>query len=312
MNILVSGSLAYDKIMTYPGRFSDHILPDKIHTLSVSFVTENLSEHFGGTAGSIAYSLALLGEHPTVLAAAGNDFGPYRDWLEHVGVELKFVRIIPDKPTAFATIMTDRSDNQITALYLGTMAESCEVDAEKLPADSIAIIAPGNADDMRNLPGIYRAKNIPFVFDPGQQVPSLSAADLRNGIDGAKALIVNDYELSLVMEKTGWNEEDILKKAEILVVTLGENGSRIRTEEKTFEVPAATVDKVLDPTGAGDAYRGGFIKGLIADWPLDVTGKFAGIIAAYAIEAHGPQGHKFTAHEARTRYAENFGEELPS
>jgi adenosine kinase len=312
MNILVSGSLAYDKIMTYPGRFSDHILPDKIHTMSVSFVTENLSEHFGGTAGSISYNLAMLGEHPTILAAAGNDFGPYRDWLEHVGVELELVRIIPDQPTAFATIMTDRSDNQITALYLGTMAESCKVDAEKLPTDSIAIIAPGNADDMRNLPGIYRAKNIPFVFDPGQQVPSLSAGDLRNGIDGAKALIVNDYELSLVIEKTGWDEEEILKHAEILAVTLGENGSRIRTAEKTFEIPVAATDKVLDPTGAGDAYRGGFLKGLIADWPLGVTGRFAAIVAAYAIEAHGPQGHKFTAHEARTRYAENFGEELPS
>jgi adenosine kinase len=312
MNILVSGSLAYDKIMTYPGRFSDHILPDKIHTLSVSFVTESLSEHFGGTAGSIAYNLAMLGETPTVLAAAGNDFGPYRDWLERAGVELGLVRIVPESPTTFATIMTDRGDNQITALYLGTMAESCGVDAKQLPPAALAIIAPGNLQDMQRFPAIYRTKGIPFIFDPGQQVPALSADDLKNGIEGSKALTVNDYELSLITEKTGWDENEIVKHTEILAVTLGEKGSRIRTAEKTFEIPCAKTGKVLDPTGAGDAYRGGFIKGLISDWRLDIVGRFAGIISAYAIEAHGPQGHHFTFHEARVRYAENFGEELPS
>lgn len=312
MNILVSGSLAYDKIMTYSGRFSDHILPDKVHTMSVSFVTDNLSEHFGGTAGNISYNLALLEERPMLLSTAGNDFGPYRDWLEHIGVDMDLVRIIPDKPTAFVTVMTDRYDNQISALYLGTMAESCELDAKKLPQVSMAIVSPGNADDMRNLPKLYREKNIPFIFDPGQQVPALSSDDLKNGITGAKALTVNDYELGLVLEKTGWNEEDVLKRAEILVVTLGEKGSRIRTAEKTFDIQVAKTDKVVDPTGAGDAYRGGLIKGLIADWPLDVVGKFASIIAAYAVEVSGPQGHHFTPHEARARYAGNFGEELPS
>lgn len=312
MKILVSGSLAYDKIMTYPGRFSDHILPDKVHTLSVSFVTESLSEHFGGTAGNISYNLALLGEHPTVLAAAGNDFGPYRDWLERSGVGLSFVNIVPDKPTAFVTIMTDIGDNQIAALYPGTMAHSCELDESRLPSEAFAIIAPGNVEDMRSLPEIYRAKGIPFIFDPGQQVPSLSADDLRNGITGAKAFVSNDYELSLTVEKTGWSEEDILKHAEMLVTTLGEKGSRIRTEERTFEIPAAKSDNVLDPTGAGDAYRSGLIRGLIGDWPLAAVGRFAGVIAAYAIEASGPQGHKFTFHEARARYAQSFGEELPA
>jgi adenosine kinase len=312
MKILVSGSLAFDKIMTYSGRFSDHVIPDKVHTLSVSFVTDNLSEHFGGTAGNISYNLALLGEHPEILSSAGNDFGPYREWLEHVGVDLSLVRIVPDKPTAFVTVMTDRYDNQISALYIGTMAESCEVDSSKLLPDSLAIVSPGNAEDMRNLPELYRKKGIPFIFDPGQQVPSLSGDDLKKGITGAKVLTLNDYELGLVLEKTGWSEEDILKHAEILVVTLGEKGSRIRTDEKTFDIPPAAVEKVSDPTGAGDAYRAGFIKGLIADWPLEVVGKFASIIAAYAVEVSGPQGHKFTFHEARARYASNFGEELPS
>lgn len=312
MNILVSGSLAYDKIMTYPGKFSDHILLDKVHTLSVSFVTDNLSEHFGGTAGSISYNLALLGEHPAVLAAAGNDFGPYRDWLEKAGVELGFVRIVPDKPTAFATIMTDQGDNQITALYLGTMTESCEAKEASLPAESFAIVAPGNAQDMRRLPEMYRLNNTPFIFDPGQQVTYLSADDLRNGIEGAKALIVNDYECSLVVEKTGWSEEEILKHAEILVVTMSEKGSRIRTADNSYDIPAVSTDNVLDPTGAGDAYRAGFIKGVTAGWNLEVSGRFAAVIAAYAIEARGPQGHQFTFHEARARYFENFGEELPS
>src|SRR3989338_4687247 len=223
--ILVSGSLAYDKIMEYPGRFSDHIMPDKIHAINLSFVAENLREHFGGTAGNIAYGLALLGEKPAVLASAGKDFGPYRERLEQVGVSLDFVHIISDKPTTLSNIMTDRADNQIAALSIGAMAHSCGIKEEEIPADAFAIIAPGNIDDMRRLPALYRKKNIPFIFDPGQQIPALSADDIRNGITGANVFIANDYELALVLEKTGWTEEDILGRAEVLVTTLGENGS---------------------------------------------------------------------------------------
>ena len=310
--ILISGSLAYDKIMEYPGRFSDHIMPGKVHTLNLSFVTENLREHFGGTAGNIAYGLALLGEKSIVLAAAGKDFESYRGWLEQAGVNLDFVRVVSDKPTTLSNIMTDRADNQIAALFIGTMAYPCEMNEEGIPADAFAVVAPGNIDDMRRLPALYREKKIPFIFDPGQQIPALSADDIRNGITGAKVFIANDYELALVLGKTGWTEEDILERAETLVTTLGEKGSRIRTREKIFDIPPALAKKVVDPTGAGDAYRAGFIKGLLADWPLEVAGRFASVMAVCAIEVYGPQEYRVSFSEARARYKESFGMELPA
>ena len=308
--ILVSGSLAYDKIMEYPGRFSDHIMPDKIHAINLSFVSENLVEHFGGTAGNIAYGLALLGEKPSVLAAAGRDFQPYRDWLEKIGVDLNFARVISDKPTTLSNIMTDSADNQIAALCLGAMAHSCEIKDDEIPTDAFAIISPGNIDDMLRFPMLYREKKIPFIFDPGQQIPQLSADALRNGITGAKVFISNDYELALVLEKTGWTEEDMLERVEILVTTLGEKGSRIRAGKDVFDIPASSPRKIVDPTGAGDAYRAGFIKGLLANWPLEVAGRFAGVMGACAIEVYGTQEYRISFSEARDRYKESFGAEL--
>ncbi len=245
MEILVSGSIAYDRIMEYSGKFSDHILPGKIHTLNLSFVTENFRESFGGTAGNIAYGLAFLGEKPEILATAGKDFQLYREWLEKLKVGLNFVRIIADKPTGVVSIMTDRVDNQIAAVCLGAMAYPCKTDEDKIPSDALGIVAPGNVEDMRKLPDIYRRKNIPFIFDPGQQIVALSADDLRNGVNGAKILISNDYELALILEKTGWSEKDILSHAEMIITTLGEKGSRIQTREKNFEIPPAKAKEVV-------------------------------------------------------------------
>lgn len=310
MKILVSGLLAYDKIMNYPGRFGDQILPDKIHQINISFVTEELAEHFGGCSGNIAYTLALLGESPVILAAAGKDFGPYKEHLTKFGVDQRFIKIIPDKATSAVTIMTDKSDNQIAAVYLGTMAYSCELAEKDLPKEGFAIIAPGNVADMQRLPDLYRKNKVPFIFDPGQEIPLLSAEDLKNDIRGAKALISNDYELSLIMDKTKMSEQDILQSTEMLVTTLGEKGSRIRTKDATYEISPAKVGKVVDPTGAGDAYRAGFIKGLLSGWPLQTVGQFAGVVAAYAIENYGPQSHQFTLKEAKERYVQNFGDSL--
>jgi adenosine kinase len=312
MHILVSGSLAYDKIMEYPGLFSDSIMPGKMHALNLSFVTESIREHFGGTAGNIAYGLSLLEEKPIIFAAAGRDFEPYEQRFEKAGVNVDHVRIIQGKPTMLCTIMTDSADNQIAAIALGSMAYSANVKEDKIPADSFAIVSPGNVDDMRRLPALYRAKNIPFIFDPSQQIAALEGDDLRNGIAGAKVFISNDYELAQVTDKTGWSEDEILKNTEVIVTTLGNRGSRIRTGEKIFEVPAAPVKKLVDPTGAGDAYRAGFIKGLLMGWPLEIAGRFAGVIAAYAVEAHGPQGYRVTLSEVRERFAESFRMELPA
>ncbi len=312
MKILVSGSLAFDKILDFPGRFSDHILPHKIHDLNVSFVTENLSENFGGTAGNIAFNLALLGAAPVILSSAGDDFQTYQYWLETKGADLSLVQILKDVPTAFATIMTDQGDNQITGLYLGAMNYPLPWTDRQIPSAELAIVAAGNTADMRRLLPLYRRRQTPFIFDPGQQLPALAPEDIRNGMTGAKIFISNDYELSLAMEKTGWREKDILNKAEILITTFGEKGSRILTQSEEIKIPAAETSEVKDPTGAGDAYRAGLAFGVLKKWPLLAAGRFASIIAAYAVENVGPQSQDFTLHSARARYAENFGEELPS
>jgi len=312
MRVLISGSIAYDKIMEYSGRFSDHVVADKVHTLNLSFVAENLKEYSGGTGGNIAYGLALLGEKPIILAAAGKDFESYRDRLVSAGVDLSLVRVAEDRPTAVCHIMTDSAGNQLSAIFLGAMNESCLADKKNVPVDALAIISPGNIEDMRRLPEMYREKDIPFIFDPGQQIPALSVEEIKNGITAAKVFISNDYELSLVLQKIGWSEEDILKQAEMIITTLGKEGSRIRTREKTIDIPCARVDVAVDPTGAGDAYRAGFIKGLIMAWPLEMVGRFASVVSAYAVEVNGTQEYRLTLVEARARYAKNFGGELPA
>lgn len=310
MKVLVSGLLAYDKIMDYPGQFSDHILPDKIHQINVSFVTEELSENFGGCAGNIAYTLSLLGVPSALLTAAGKDFLPYKTHLEKNGVDLKFVKIIPDKLTSVVTIMTDRRDNQIASVYLGTMGYPADFNERDISSESLAIISPGNVNDMQRLPEIYRNTGTPFIFDPGQQIPLLSSHDLKNGIHKSKALITNDYELSLIKDKTGWNEEDIIQETEFLVTTIGEKGSVIFTKGKKFEIPPVKTNSA-DPTGAGDAYRAGFIKGLISNWNVETIGRFASTVAAFAVEQYGTQNHVFTLEQVKSRYRENFREQIP-
>lgn len=312
MKILVSGSLAFDKILDFPGRFSEHILPDRTHDLNVSFVTDNLSENFGGTAGNIAYNLALLGLIPVVFSSAGNDFQPYQYWLDTKGVKLGLVRIVENVPTAFATIMTDRKDNQITALYLGAMNYPCNLPDDAVPQVKFGVVSAGNLNDMGRMIGLHRKRKTPFMFDPGQQTTSLSSEQLVNGMDGAEVFISNDYELSMVTDKTGLDTPQILQKSKMVVTTLGENGSRITTAKGTIDIPVAKVEEVKDPTGAGDAYRAGFIAGLLKKWPLEVSGRFAAVVAAYAVEGTGPQAHEFSFHSARARYAENFKKELPS
>lgn len=305
MKIVVSGSLAYDKIMNFPGYFKDHILPDKIHTLNVSFMVEHLEENFGGTAGNISYNLALLGENPIILSAAGNDFENYKAWLKEHDVDISKIKIFKNEKTAFANIITDQADNQLTAFYPGAMG--CDY-VSKFKEGDLAIIAPGSVKEMQSLPNKFRNKKIPFIFDPGQQIPTLSAKDLQNGIKGSRAFISNDYELSLVMKRTNWNENQILDNTEILVTTLGEKGSRITTKEKIYDIPPAKPKNTSDPTGAGDAYRAGFIKALIEKWPLDIAGRFASVVSCYTVEKYGTQTHKFNFQEVIKRYKENFGE----
>lgn len=310
MNILVSGSIAHDSIMNFPDHFKNHILSDKIHSLSVSFLIDDMKVNYGGTAGNIAYSLALLEERPTIISTAGNDFGEYKKWLNKNNIKTDFIKIIKNELTGLAHIITDLSDNQITAFYPGSMKYSGGEIKKDLLENAIAIVAPGFKGDMTDYPRLYKKNNIPYIFDPGQQIPALSAEELRESITSAKAFISNDYELSLVLAKTGWDEGDILNQVEILVTTLGEKGSVVKTKKEKFDIPPAKPQDIKDPTGAGDAYRAGFIKGLINNYPMDKTGKLASLVSVYAVENYGTQNHKFSWGDVQKRYRENFGDNI--
>ncbi len=308
MRILVSGSLAYDRIMTFPGRFSDHILPDKIHILNVCFLVNGLTEKFGGTAGNIAYSLKLLGEDPVILSTAGKDFAAYADWLAGHGLSFEGIRRIEEDFTAGAYITTDQSDNQITGFNPGAMNHPCGYDVDGHdPADILAIVAPGNLEDMRNYPRIYKKRGIRFVLDPGQNITAFSGPELVEMLTGATYLISNDYELELIQNATGLTRADILARVSALITTLGEKGSVIRQGDQEILVPPAQPREVKDPTGAGDAFRAGLLKGLCAGLPLDKAGRLGSVSAVYAVERHGTQEHSYTPEEFAVRYEENFG-----
>lgn len=311
--IYISGSLAYDRIMDFKGLFADEILPEKIHSLSVSFYVDSIQESFGGTAGNIAYTFSLLGDDAVIVATAGNDFETYRKWMESHHVNTGRIRINGTFRTAFANIMTDRGDNQISAFYPGAMQLPYPLEGTPFGVDNhFVIVAPGNHDDMRNIPAFCREKGIPFMYDPGQQTSTLTGDDLKNGITGSRVCIVNDYELALVMKKTEWTEKDILAHTQILVTTLGEQGSEIKQGKMVIKIPPAVPKNLSDPTGAGDAYRAGFTHGLLRGWPLETVGKFAGLVACYTIEKRGTQTHVFNDISLRARYKENFNETLPA
>lgn len=314
MKILVSGSLAYDRIMDFPGKFSDHILPDKIHVLNVCFMINGLTENFGGTAGNIAYALSLLGESPTIIATAGRDFEPYRNWLAKNKISTEHIKIIDEELTAGAYITTDQSDNQITAFNPGAMKFSSNFDFDSVVREkALAIVAPGNLRDMVNFSNIYKKKGINYIFDPGQSLPAWTKELLTEMIHGSKIFICNDYELQLTQEKTSMTIDDILEKTETLIVTKGEFGSVIMCKEnnkiKSFEIPVAKVDQVNDPTGAGDAYRAGLIKGLtVSKNDLVHAAKIGAVCAAYCVEVYGPQNFHFTHELFNKRFGSVFGE----
>ncbi len=308
MQIFVSGSLAYDRIMDFPEKFSDHILPDKIHILNVCFMVNGLKEQFGGTAGNIAYSLALLGEQPFILATAGKDFHSYRNWLTEHGLRLDAIRIISDEFTAGAYITTDKADNQITGFNPGAMKYPClyPIDGAE-PQETLAIVAPGNLDDMLTYSKSYRERNIPYIFDPGQSIPALSTDGLIEALNGSRLFISNDYELEMVVRSTGMPKSDLLKKTGAIITTLGENGSLVSSSEGDVQIPAVPVKRVLDPTGAGDALRAGLIKGLVMGKSLLVAGQMGAVCAGYAVECQGTQCHRFSQEEFWARYEANFG-----
>ncbi len=302
MNIIVSGSLAYDRIMDFPGYFSDHILPDKIHVLNVCFQVDGMKEKFGGTAGNIAYALTLMGEKPVISATIGQDCHRYLDWLTKIGISAEGIRIIEDDFTASAYITTDRADNQITGFNPGAMKYSSELDLDKLDAEkTILIISPGNLGDMVSYPGICKARGIGYIFDPGQSLPMLEAKDLVRAIEGCRILISNDYELDLIMSKTGLSRKDLVQKAGAIITTLGELGSLVATRDGEVRIPIGKAKQVLDPTGAGDSYRGGLICGLVQGKTIEQAAMMGSVCASFSVECYGTQSYSFCTEEFNER-----------
>jgi adenosine kinase len=308
MRIFVSGSLAYDRIMDFPGRFADHILPEKIHILNVCFMVNGLTERFGGTAGNIAYNLALLQESPYILATAGRDFGPYREWLEQLGLPLTGIKEIPQEFTAGAYITTDLSDNQITGFNPGAMKYTSEYGFEGLnPVAALAIVAPGSLEDMLAYTRFYKEQGVRYIFDPGQSIPAWGGDDLREMAEGSQALIVNDYELEMFRQKTGLDVAGLLALAPNLITTRGEKGSLLQMDGASEEVPAVPARQVLDPTGAGDAYRAGLLKGLALGLDWGDAARMGAVLASFSVEQQGTQEHRLEIQEFWDRYAETFG-----
>lgn len=310
MAIYVSGSLAYDRIMTFQGNFRDHILMDKLHMINVSFMVNSMDERRGGCAGNIAHSLALLGEKPIIVASAGRDFEPYATSLADHGLPLEGIHIVEEVFTALCYITTDMDSNQITGFYAGAMAYPADYKFPKLkPESDIAIISPGNVEDMNRLPGFYREHGIPYIYDPGQQLPVLSGENLRKAIEGSFACITNDYELNMICRATGMSEDELLGRTLWLVTTLGAKGVHIRGADGTdLHLPAVPVTTVADPTGAGDAQRAGLLKGLALGLSVPEAAKFGAVSASYAIEVLGTQEHKYSPEEFKSRYEKSFGE----
>ena len=309
MKIIVSGSLAYDRIMDFPGYFADHILPEKIHILNVAFTVNGLKEKFGGTAGNIAYALSLMGDRPEISATIGSDFHRYIDWLQKNGLSTKGVKIIDEEFTAGAYITTDLSDNQITGFNPGSMKFSSCLNFEELdPGETFMIVSPGNLGDMVSYPRACRARGIGYIFDPGQSIPMLGAEELRRSIEGCRIMISNDYELELIMSKTGLNKGGLLERAGAVIVTLGESGSKVITGEGETTIPAVKAREVKDPTGAGDSYRGGLISGLVRGMDIVEAARLGSVCASFTVECYGTQEYRFSREQFDERYKSAFGQ----
>jgi adenosine kinase len=313
MSVYISGSLAYDRVMSFPGNFSDYILPDKIHRLNVCFPIGHIEEKRGGTAGNIAYTLALLGEKGLILASAGRDFGSYKDFLTRIGLSLEGVLQSPDELTAGAYITTDQKANQITGFHTAAMGLPCGYAFPRLdPARDLAIIAPSNPADMEAHAKIYREKGVRYIFDPGQQLTSLSPEQIRTGLEGALLLVSNDYELELICRIAALDLEGIMELAPAVITTLGEGGSRLSVRGgATALIPPARINLLADPTGAGDAYRAGLLKGLLLGLAPEDCARLGSVCASFCVEKQGTQEHYFDQAALGRRFLESYGLPLP-
>lgn len=307
MSALICGSMAYDTIMVFHDKFKNHILPDKVHILNVCFLVPAMRREYGGCAGNIAYNMKLLGEEPQIMATVGHDFEPYSQWLCLTGLSSQYIKVLDDNYTGQAYITTDEDDNQITAFHPGAMNSS---HLNSVPADadiSIGIVAPDGRDGMILHAAEFAELKIPFIFDPGQGMPMFSGEELLKFMQQATWAVFNDYESELMQDRTGLTLEQLAEMVDALIVTRGDKGSDIYTQEGLIQIPAATPKAILDPTGCGDAYRAGLLYGLMNEYNWEETGRIASLLGAIKIEHHGTQNHTFSMEEFKARYHENFG-----
>lgn len=309
--ILVTGSLAFDMIMDFPGKFAEHIDASKLHILNISFLVDSLKRERGGNSGNISYSLALLGMGASILSCAGDDFEPYAKFLTEHNIDISNIKVIPGESTATATIMTDQVDNQISAFYPGAMKQNTSLsikDVKERP--DFVVITPDLPEAMAKFAAECKELQIPYLFDPGMQLPRLTDAQVSEGIAGAEILVGNDYEIGIILKRLKLFDEDLRKQVKILITTLGERGSVIQSQDQKVEIAVAKPKEVLDPTGAGDAYRSGFLAGYLRGLDLKTSGQMGSIASCYAIEKYGTTSHGYSISEFTKRYKENFGEEL--
>lgn len=311
MSVLVSGSLAYDYIMDFPDSFKNHILPEQIHILNVSFVVDKLKKNFGGTAGNIAYTMKLLDIDPIVVGKLGIDADEYLKHFKKQQITADYVSVSKEFLSASAYITTDKDDNQITAFYPGAGSEQTVHGIKDIREKiHIGIISPTQKETMIEHSKQLYEKQIPIMFDPGQQITALNPRELAMLIGQAKMLIANDYEMKLIESKTGWNETDLFDHVEIVITTRGEQGSRIATLDEALEIPPCPAQSVDDPTGAGDAYRAGFLSGYVRGFDLETCGRMGSVAAVYAVEHYGTQNHDFVLADFEKRYKETYGTEV--
>ena len=307
MKIVVTGSIAFDYLMSFPGSFTEHLLPEHLSKVSLSFLVDTMDKRRGGCAPNIAYTLALLGERPYLMATAGQDFSDYRAWLDAARVDTSLVKVVDGKFTASFFCSTDTENNQIASFYTGAMADAGQLSFRGVKDAKLAIISPNDPGAMVSYAEECRTLKIPFIFDPGQQCSRMSGEELKDGIKGAHILICNDYEFELIRQKTEMGENEVLEQAEMLIVTKGEKGCSVITRSGQVDVAAVTPRKIPDPTGVGDAFRGGLLKGFAMGLPAGAAARIGSVAATYCLEHLGGTYHSYTWDEFEERYRQHFG-----
>jgi adenosine kinase len=310
MKLVVTGSIAFDYLMSFPGRFTEHFLPEHMHRVSLSFLVDSMDKRRGGCGPNIAYTLALLGERPLLMATAGQDFSDYKAWMEGAGIDTALVKVVPDKFTASFFCSTDQANNQIASFYTGAMANAAELSFRTVPGlkgDGLVIISPNDPDAMVQYAQECSTLSIRYIWDPGQQCARMDGAQLKEGITGAFMVIVNDYEFELLRQKTGMSEDDVQREADVVVITRGEHGCTVLSKGARHDVLAVPPVRIADPTGVGDAFRGGFMKGLATGATYQDCARMGSVAATYALEHLGGTSHAYTLDEFTARYRQAYG-----